>query len=90
MQHIGLAYGADFHLLADPPRTAADDFLLLQPVDQFLAFVLDLERFLVGSFRIEGGNETGLAKEEVQLADTIELGRQRFIGVEGKVGGYHG
>jgi len=85
VQQVGLADGADFYLVADPLRAAAGDFLLLQAVAQFQAFVFDLEGFLVGFFRVDGGDETGLTKEKVQLAYPVEFGRQRFVGVDGEI-----
>jgi hypothetical protein len=87
VQKLGVPDGADIHLFANPCGALAGNALLLQAVGKVQALAVEYERLLLGLVRVQRGDKAGLAKEEIQVLNPVEVIFQGFVGVYGEISG---
>ena len=72
VEQVGLLDGLDVHLCSYPVGALLGDALLLELVGELQAVGVDDERLLLGLARVEAVDEGRLAKEEIEVVDSVE------------------
>ena len=89
VKKLRVADGFDVHLLAHPFGAFTGNTFLFQPVGELKPVAVEDERLLFGLVGVKRGNETRLAKQEIQMLNSVQVFTERVVGVNREVGGYH-
>ena len=87
VKKLGVPHGTDVHFLSHPFGTITRAALLLQAIGRVKAVAVGDERFLFGFFRVKRGDETRLAKKEIQMFNLVKVFTERIVGANREIGG---